>query len=205
MQLFLNEVSRRHPDEKIVMVMDGAGWHSSDKLKAPPNIYLLTLPPYAPELNPMEHVWDELREKFFHNQVFQSLDALEDHLVEALSARSPQEDFDDAKARVEEALQQGQQASDSASPNGEICGILLCMSGEQDGVAPHECKPLVEAYFKIRVYKKGTFKTRFDPIRTAHKRYAEVLESCDSAEQKDRDRVNAMFGTLEYSPFVYGN
>ncbi len=84
MQLFLNEVSLRHPDEKIVMVIDGAGWHRSDKLKAPDNIYLLTLPPYAPELNPIEHVWDELREKYFHNRVFKSLGALEDHLVAAL-------------------------------------------------------------------------------------------------------------------------
>ena len=41
---------------------------------------LLSLPPYAAELNPVEHVWDELREKRFHNRVFDSLDALEDHL-----------------------------------------------------------------------------------------------------------------------------
>jgi transposase len=81
MQLFLNEVCRRHPDERIVMVIDGAGWHRSGRLKAPDNIYLLKLPPYAPELNPIEHVWDELREKFFHNRVFASLDALEDQLV----------------------------------------------------------------------------------------------------------------------------
>jgi transposase len=79
MQLFLNEVSARHPDERIVMVIDGAGWHRSDALKAPENIYLLKLPPYAPELNPIEHVWDELREKFFHNRVFKSFDALQDH------------------------------------------------------------------------------------------------------------------------------
>jgi transposase len=47
---------------------------------------LLRLPPYAPELNPIEHVWDELREKFFHNRVFKSLDALEDHLALALKS-----------------------------------------------------------------------------------------------------------------------
>lgn len=47
---------------------------------------LLPLPPYAPELNPVEHLWDELREKHFHNRVFDSLDALEDHLVAALHA-----------------------------------------------------------------------------------------------------------------------
>ena len=44
MQLFLDEVSARHPDEHIVMVIDGAGWHRSDGLKAPANIYLLKLP-----------------------------------------------------------------------------------------------------------------------------------------------------------------
>lgn len=86
MQIFLNEVSARHPDERIIMVIDGAGWHCSEALKAPHNIYLLKLPPYAPELNPIEHVWDELREKFFHNRVFKSLDALEDHLAGALKS-----------------------------------------------------------------------------------------------------------------------
>ena len=85
MQLFFNEVSARHPDDRIVMVIDGAGWHRSDALQAPDNIYLLRLPPYAPELNPMEHVWDELREKFFHNRAFDSLDALEDQLALALN------------------------------------------------------------------------------------------------------------------------
>jgi DDE superfamily endonuclease len=84
MQLFLNEVSERHPDERIVMVIDGAGWHRSDALKPPENLYLLKLPPYAPELNPIEHVWYELREKFFHNRVFKSLDSLEGHLAMAL-------------------------------------------------------------------------------------------------------------------------
>ena len=85
-QLFLNEVSKRHPHERIVMVIDGAGWHRSAMLKAPDNIYLLKLPPYAPELNPIEHVWDELREKYFHNRVFSSLNALHDQLALGLNA-----------------------------------------------------------------------------------------------------------------------
>jgi transposase len=50
----------------------------------PDNIRLLSLPPYSPELNPVEHLWDELREKHFHNRAFDSLDALEDHLVNGL-------------------------------------------------------------------------------------------------------------------------
>jgi transposase len=44
----------------------------------------LPLPAHAPELNPVEHLWDELREKFFNNLVFDSIDALEDHLGVAL-------------------------------------------------------------------------------------------------------------------------
>ena len=86
MQIFLDEVAARHPQQNIVMVLDGAGWHASDALQAPSNIRLLPLPPYAPELNPVEHVWDELREKHFHNVVFDSLDALEDHLEARLRA-----------------------------------------------------------------------------------------------------------------------
>jgi hypothetical protein len=88
--LFVDELSKRHPDERLVVVIDGAGWHRSHALRAPPNIYLLKLPPYAPELNPIEHVWDELREKFFHNRVFESLDALEDQL--ALGLRTMEDD-----------------------------------------------------------------------------------------------------------------
>ena len=52
--------------------------------KPPQNIKLLPLPLYAPELNPVEHAWDKLREKHFPNRVFDSLDALEDQLEVAL-------------------------------------------------------------------------------------------------------------------------
>ena len=55
-----------------------------ESLVVPDNIRLVRLPPYSPELNPVEHLWDDLREKHFHNLVFESLDALEDHLEAAL-------------------------------------------------------------------------------------------------------------------------
>ena len=84
MQLFLDEVASRHPHERIVMVLDGAGWHQSESLSLAPNLRLLKLPPYAPELNPVEHLWDDLRQKSFHNRVFDSLDALENHLEAVL-------------------------------------------------------------------------------------------------------------------------
>jgi len=84
MQIYLNEMSLRHSEGKILMVMDGAGWHKSKSLKVPENVRLYFLPPYSLELNPVEHIWDELKEKGFHNRVFSSLDALEDHLLEEL-------------------------------------------------------------------------------------------------------------------------
>lgn len=85
-QIFLDEVGNRHPNNRIIMVLDGAGWHTGHELKPPPNMQLLRLPPYSPELNPVENLWDELREKFFHNKVFDSMDALEDQLQVGLLA-----------------------------------------------------------------------------------------------------------------------
>lgn len=83
-QVFLGEIAARYPNENIVMVLDGAGWHKSQAIELAENMRTLFLPPYSPELNPQEHVWDELREKFFHNRAFDSLDALETHLEKAL-------------------------------------------------------------------------------------------------------------------------
>jgi len=84
MQVFLDEISTRYRNDRIIMVLDGAGWHRNESLVIPDNIRLESLPPYSPELNPVEHLWDDLREKHFHNLVFDSLDALEDHLEAAL-------------------------------------------------------------------------------------------------------------------------
>ena len=53
-------------------------------LAIPENMKLLHLPPYSPELNPVEHLWDELREKYFHNKVFDSISSLEKHLESSL-------------------------------------------------------------------------------------------------------------------------
>ncbi len=86
MSIFLAEVARRHPDEFILMFLDGAGWHRANSLEISENMKLEALPPYSPQLNPMEHIWDEVREKWFINEVFDSLDGVEDRLVETLAA-----------------------------------------------------------------------------------------------------------------------
>lgn len=84
MQLFITEIAGRYPNDNVVMVLDGAGWHRKADFRIPSNLRLLFLPPYSPELNPQEHLWDELREKYFHNHAFDSLDALENQLVAGL-------------------------------------------------------------------------------------------------------------------------
>ena len=76
MNIFLEEVSRRHPDEHILMFMDQAAWHKSQTLRTPSNIELAFMPPYSPDLNPQEQIWDELREKFFVNRLFPTMEAV---------------------------------------------------------------------------------------------------------------------------------
>jgi transposase len=84
MGVFLAEVAQRHPNDLILMVLDGAGWHRAKRLQIPANLRLIPLPPWSPQLNPVEHLWDEVREKCFHNRVFASLSAVDEQLVQAL-------------------------------------------------------------------------------------------------------------------------
>jgi transposase len=64
--------------------MDRAGWHRSGELKIPDNIHPLFILSNSPELNPVEHIWDYIRESFFNNRVFKSMDTVMDKLCFAL-------------------------------------------------------------------------------------------------------------------------
>ena len=66
-----------------VLMLDGAGWHVAGNLVVPDNITLLPLPPRAPELNPVENVWQFLRDKWLSNRVFTSYDDIVDRCCEA--------------------------------------------------------------------------------------------------------------------------
>ena len=85
MNLFLEHLSAAYPDDYIVLVCDGAAWHKSRALKSFPNIELIFIPPYTPEMNPMEQIWKELRARGFHNEVFQTLDKVVDRLCHTIS------------------------------------------------------------------------------------------------------------------------
>jgi hypothetical protein len=85
MNLFLAQVARDFADYFIVMQVDQAGWHRAKDLQVPENIRLIFQPAYSPEVNPVEHLWEELREKYLHNRVFACLEDLIEVLCQALS------------------------------------------------------------------------------------------------------------------------
>lgn len=78
MNLHLIEISSQvAPGAHAVVVLDGAGWHQTGgRLSIPENISLLHLPPYSPELNPQENVWEYMRQNQLANRVYDSYDAI---------------------------------------------------------------------------------------------------------------------------------
>jgi len=84
MSIFLAHAAQAFPDEYCLMLLDGAGWHRAKDLRLPSNVALIFLPPYSPELNPVELVWDYLRDNALGNTPFKSLDELVDALAAGL-------------------------------------------------------------------------------------------------------------------------
>jgi len=84
MQLFLDELSKEYLDDYTLLATDGARWHKSQSLKIPDNIKLIFIPPYTPEMNPIEQIWKELR-KSFKNECFKTLDDVVNRLCEAIN------------------------------------------------------------------------------------------------------------------------
>ena len=84
MEHFLNGLSNEFPNDYIILCCDGAGWHKTEKLKIPENIELLFIPPYTPEMNPIEQIWEELREKGFRNEVFNTLNDVVERLCDTI-------------------------------------------------------------------------------------------------------------------------
>ena len=70
-------------DAHGVVILDGAGWHDSEGLEIPENLSLIKLPPYSPELNPVERVWHYLRSHWLSLRVFGGLAEIFDACVDA--------------------------------------------------------------------------------------------------------------------------
>jgi len=82
MELFLKEMSENIPKERhAVLILDGAGWH--DHLQVPTNITIVHLPPYSPELNPIEQVWAFIKDRWLSNRCFEDYQKIVDAVVEA--------------------------------------------------------------------------------------------------------------------------
>ena len=82
-QIFLDILGKKYPRHLILLFVDGAGNHQSDELVIPANIMLHLLPPYSPELNSQENLWDEIREKIFKNYALKSMNDVYAKLEEA--------------------------------------------------------------------------------------------------------------------------
>jgi transposase len=70
-----------HPGKQVLLLLDQAGWHTSDQVQVPDGIHLVWLPPYSPELQPAERLWP-LADEPLVNQVFTDLDALQAALAD---------------------------------------------------------------------------------------------------------------------------
>ena len=81
MNVFLKHLAEAYPNDKIILVCDGASWHKAKDLEVPSNISLVFLPPATPEMNPIEHIWKELR-KGFKNEMFPTLNHVVDRLCD---------------------------------------------------------------------------------------------------------------------------
>lgn len=77
MNIQLSDLSRQvGSDVEVLLILDQAGWHSSRDLRVPDNVTLLPLPPYSPELNPVELIWRYLRQHYLSNRHYRDHDAL---------------------------------------------------------------------------------------------------------------------------------
>ena len=88
MNVFLEELSKQYPEDVIVLCCDGAAWHKSKSLRIPENIEIFCIPPYTPEMNPIEQIWKELRKLGFRNEIFATLEDVVNRLCETICCLS---------------------------------------------------------------------------------------------------------------------
>lgn len=86
MNAFLKQSSEAYPHDYILLVMDNAVWHKSRTLEKPANSGFTFIPPYTPEMNPIEQVWAEIRKRGFKNKAFKTLDDVIDKLQEVIQS-----------------------------------------------------------------------------------------------------------------------
>jgi transposase len=78
MNAFLAEFAAQLAGRECILVMDRAGWHVSKELEVPPNIEVVLLPPYSPELNPVERLWQWLKRHAVRNRLFRCVEEVQE-------------------------------------------------------------------------------------------------------------------------------
>lgn len=86
MNVFLAEMSKEYAGEEIILVMDGAGWHKAKTLQVPENIEIILLPPYSPELNPVERFWQHIKQNTIKNKIYKTLKELKNAVANFLNS-----------------------------------------------------------------------------------------------------------------------
>ena len=85
MNIYLSELSKVYRDDIILLICDGAGWHKAKALNIPSNVRIIHIPPYTPEMNPIEQIWKEIRMRGFKNESFSTLEKVIDRLCETIN------------------------------------------------------------------------------------------------------------------------
>lgn len=87
MQTYLDGLSKHiQKGRHVALIVDNAGWHTSKSLNVPDNITLVPLPPYSPELNPMEQVWQWMKHNYLSNICFDKYENILDKLTQSWNA-----------------------------------------------------------------------------------------------------------------------
>jgi len=88
MNVYLEHLSKNYPNDIVLLAMDKASWHRSKDLIIPENIRILHIPPYTPEMNPIEQIWKELRKRGFKNELFKTLEKVVERLCDTINSLS---------------------------------------------------------------------------------------------------------------------
>ena len=86
MNVFLAQMAIHLGDRATILVLDGAGWHKANNLNIPNNITLIFLPPYSPELNPVERLRQYLKQHTIKNRIYESIAALIDTVARFITS-----------------------------------------------------------------------------------------------------------------------
>ena len=89
MNIFREQMACDLGDVEVFLVMDQAGWHRAKGLIIPKNIHIVYLPPYSPELNPVERLWGYIKQHTIKNRVYPTIAALEDAVSQFIISLQP--------------------------------------------------------------------------------------------------------------------